>query len=672
MKMAALQPEEIIVNPKESEEMEEKDDLSKHGSSRGPDSPDGVDGLSPMDSDELDQPDDDSDESDESGSESEEEEEKEEEAMPDGDSNADLHALLQFSKSRLEKKPQPPPPVAEPAQADEEEEEEDDDDDDDDGEEDDGEDALNDSDNSEEVADAGEVAEGGIKSNSQSVVEESPAINTAHSEEKKTDADTMPPQASPEPVKDQAYYIELAMKNAKGMIDAKEAEARAKKAKEEEEEEEDYLLKLAEQKTREAELMAKQDGDPTYLLRLAEQKTKEAEAKAREDEEATGPVLKPNMPRRSMRGENAELWALLNYSKKRLETGSTPQVKRRTSVKAGGSVKGEGDNMSVSSKLSKSSRRSLSSKNSVTKAAPVSVVGGPEDLVSPSGSYDAVMDANGEKADKIDAPMPDVTDNGDDSVDGSVSLESETKNSNNDNESDNSGDDDSDDEESSEEEEDEEEDELPDFLKDAAEEDPEEAKAMYEAAKFKAASILSVSEEKLTDVQMLQAIAIAEEAARKGDDKFSTKRSLFKLNKAKIEDLKSFLKLSMGTPRSSQGESASKREEVGWGFGRGRFLKKIGSVCQDFKEKCNEIDSKMEQERAGKPTNKELFQAGMLDLKAQIEEYEKIVTATAKKGKKPDTAKKGKKPDTAKREASDRSRAKPAANGWLGNSGGEA
>ncbi len=71
----------------------------------------------------------------------------------------------------------------------------------------------------------------------------------------------------------------------------------------------------------------------------------------------------------------------------------------------------------------------------------------------------------------------------------------------------------------------------------------------------------------------------------------------------------------------------------------------------------------MEQERVGKPTNKELFQAGMLDLKAQIEEYEKIVTATAKKGKKP---------DTAKREASDRSRAKPAANGWLGNPGGEA
>ncbi len=85
-----------------------------------------------------------------------------------------------------------------------------------------------------------------------------------------------------------------------------------------------YLLKLAEQKTMEAELMTKQDDDSTYLLRLAEQKTNEAEAKAREDKEATGPMLKPNMPHRSMRGENAELWALMNYSKKGLETGSTP------------------------------------------------------------------------------------------------------------------------------------------------------------------------------------------------------------------------------------------------------------------------------------------------------------------------------------------------------------
>ncbi len=67
----------------------------------------------------------------------------------------------------------------------------------------------------------------------------------------------------------------------------------------------DHGRELAKQKTREAEMMTKQDDDPTYLLRLAKQKTKEAEEKAREDKEATGAVLKPNMPRRSMQEENA-------------------------------------------------------------------------------------------------------------------------------------------------------------------------------------------------------------------------------------------------------------------------------------------------------------------------------------------------------------------------------
>lgn len=287
-----------------------------------------------------------------------------------------------------------------------------------------------------------------------------------------------------------------------------------------------------------------------------------------------------------------------------------------------GSVRG--DDVSVSSKLSKSSKRSLGSRKSMTKAAPFAVVGGPGDLASPLGATPK------EGEEMAGAPFPDVTDDGNQSVDGSVSLESQTKA--NEDESDNSDDSDDDDEESSDEEE-EEEDELPDFLKDTDDAvDPEEAKALYEAAKFKAASILSVSEDMLTDVQMLQAIAIAEEAARKGDEKFSTKRSLFKLNEAKIEDLKSFLNLSV-TPKNGRRASAAnigEGENVEWGIGRGRFLKKVGASWRGFKEKCNEIDDKKQQEREGQPTGSEMLSAAMLDLKAQIEEMEQIVT---KKGK---------------------------------------
>ena len=532
-----------------------------------PDSPDGVDDSLGSESDAESA----------GGSETENTDEffeaQEEEAMPDGDSNADLHALLAFSKSRLEKTPQAPSPPTE----------------------------ANDDTEGEHVAEQAVTTD---DENSEKIIAESPDDRRktldhgrdAADEKKMDDADDADDAAAPAPseeqvAKDQAYYLELALRKGK-----------------------------------EAEAQAKRDEDPAYLLELAEKKVKEAQAKALKDEEETGEnVIKPAVAAQPTRSENSEIWALLNYSKMRVETGATPQV----GGKKGGSKNGSarGDDMSVSSKLSKSSKRSLGSR-SMTKTAPITVVGGPGDLKSPLGSP-----TEGEEAEKADVPFPDVTGDGDASVDGSVSMDG-TKNSvANEEESDSGEDDDDDDDE--EESSEEEEDELPDFLKgndDEEQIDPEEAKALYEAAKFKAASILSVSEEKLTDVQMLQAIAIAEEAARKGDEKFSTKRSLFKLNEAKIEDLKSFLSLSFSPKQSEQKGSTRQTEEgeaVGWGIGRGRLMKKLGTVVQDFREKCDEIDDKKKQEREGQPTNTEMFSAAMVDLKNQIEEYEKIVTKTA-------------------------------------------
>ena len=67
---------------------------------------------------------------------------------------------------------------------------------------------------------------------------------------------------------------------------------------------------------------------------------------------------------------------------------------------------------------------------------------------------------------------------------------------------------------------------------------------------------------------------------------------------------------------------------------KGRLLKKLGSVVQDFKEKCNEIDGQKQQAREGQPTGKEMISAAMLDLKAQIDEYEKIVSVQKGNGDK--------------------------------------
>ena len=78
-------------------------------------------------------------------------------------------------------------------------------------------------------------------------------------EEKKVDTIYRAIDEANEPVKDQAYYIELAMK-----------------------------------KSKEAEVKAKQDDDPGYLMKLAEKKIADAEAKAKEDEAAMGEnVMKP-------------------------------------------------------------------------------------------------------------------------------------------------------------------------------------------------------------------------------------------------------------------------------------------------------------------------------------------------------------------------------------------
>ena len=394
-------------------------------------------------------------------------------------------------------------------------------------------------------------------------------------EEKKVDADGDPRVEEEPEVKDEAYYVELATR-----------------------------------KLEEAKLKEKNDVDHVYLLELAEKKVQEAQAKALADEESMGEnVVKPALPPKPARSENTELWALLNYSKMRLETGETPRVgSSKKSGSKSGSLRGD-DAASVSSKLSKSSKLSMGSRNN--NDSPVAVVGGP-------GGMNAV---GGEEVEDADAPLQDVNGNGDASVDGSVSSESATKN---DEDSDNSDDDDNDDDESIED--GEEEEDLPDFLKDNDEReiDSEEAKALYEEAKFKAASILSVTKDNLSDMQMLQAIAVAEEAAKKGEEKFSTKRSLFRLNEAKVEDLKAFL--NFPSSQTSEETETSKVEAVGWGIGRGRLIKKLGRVVKDFKEKCAEIDEKTQQERVGQPTGTEMISAAMLDLKAQIEEYEQIVT----------------------------------------------
>ena len=315
-------------------------------------------------------------------------------------------------------------------------------------------------------------------------------------------------QTKPE-VKDQAYYIELA---------------------------------IAKRKLKEAELRARNDTDLEYLLKLAEKKAGErktetsaekAQTNARADRDDTliENAIKLAMSPTPARTENTELWELLNYSRIRLETGATPQFGKRGSCERS-TLSGD-DVMNISFKR--------------------------------------------KEAGDTDASPQDGDDTSDDSVDGSVSLESSTKN---DEEESNNSDDDDDEVAESSVDDDEEGEGLPDYLKDRDDKDvdPAEARALYESATFKAASIISGTKDILTDVQMLQAIAIAEEAAKKGEDMFSTKRSLFKLNEAKIDNLKESLDYS-SSPTSEEIETTKRQ-----GYWTGSACGKIGHGIQRFQK----------------------------------------------------------------------------------------
>jgi len=510
----------------------------------------------------------------ESDSEGDDEEEtKTEEEIPDGDSNADLHELLAFSKSRLEKVPKAPPVEAPVEEYDEEQEEE--------------EEAVESEtqeDNSSQVMNAEEELE--IAKKKLLAAEQLAAEDYVIADPTVSLSSPPAPPQPPQTMSPRSLNMNL------------------------------------QQPTQSA-----RSSPPVDLLKIAEQKVKQAEMKAKQDEIETsstaGEVVKPAVTTTKRSEANAELWALLNYSKKRLETGATPQMSKSASKKEGK------DDVSVSSKTSK---RSLSSKKSITsKASEVGSVNGraPVSEVSAGGmnlGADFNKEAGSTSTKEGDTTFPDVRNN-DDGDEGSVG--SEMKNSiEEDEESHNS------DNESSSSEEEDEEDELPDFLKsdDNEEVDPEEAKRLYQAARSYGASILSVSEEKLSDVQMLQAIAIAEEAAKKGESKFSTKSSLFKLHEAKMEDLRAFLDFSGSEKKSDAEESSSdsttrkqsQSAQVGWGIGKGRLIKKVGSVFQDFKQRCEEIDERKQQARKSQPSNKEILSAALMDLKKELDNYEAV------------------------------------------------
>lgn len=529
-----------------------------------------------------------------SDSESEEEdddgEEENPEDMPDGDTTADLHALLAFSKSRLEKAPEPPPAPSEEAAA----EVMDDDEESVDSEMMEEQELLGEEDGSEAAAPPEEDTLA-VESQNSASEENTPAakrgvtdlvIDASSSsllaEEKKESANDVPSVTAEEDL------LQIAQQKLR------EAEAKA-----EEDDPESEILKAANEKLRIVEEKAqseKPEKDQAHLFRMAEEKVRLAEEKAQLDEaQLDGDVIKPKPAPNRRSDANAELWALLNYSKKRLETGATPQVKK--SSKAGGD-----DNASVSSKRSANSRKSFAS----AKKSPTSADAFPghnEAVVA----VDSVDVGQAQQSNSVENDTQTADDGSEENIEVSSNVSVASGMKDQENEEDESlSDEESSDEESddSDEDDDEEEDELPDFLKsdETDKVNAEEEKRLYEAARSYGASVLSVAEENLTDVQLMQALAVATEAARNGEEKFSTKSSLFKLHEANLEDIKAIFDMGMrSSPKNASargegegegGNGRQRRKSGRWGAGKGRFFQKVGNAFSDFKTKCDAVDDR--------------------------------------------------------------------------------
>jgi len=309
----------------------------------------------------------------------------------------------------------------------------------------------------------------------------------------------------------------------------------------------------------------------------------DAGAKSNEDAASVGLSAKEAeaMANKPGRDSNQELWALLSYSKQRLESGthvttSSSETKKKSKPR----------------RKKRSSSVGSRSAASGTKSALTSPSGSPARPTSGDDSMDELnLDNNNEVQTKnnTDAEGTDIDDDGEHSRE-SVASEifrskdsEETDSEDEEDDSDYSGESSGEeDEEDSSDEEDSDEDSrggiatTPSFLRQLEEREEEDGRAaadaaadvriMSDAARSYADAILSVADEKgtgnLTDEQMLEAMYVAEAAAAAGEERFTTFGSLGRLHEAKasIKDLTASMKVEM--EKAAEKAKAAKHRQV--------------------------------------------------------------------------------------------------------------
>ena len=439
--------------------------------------------------------------------------------IPDGDSNADLHALLAFSKKRLDTAKQPP-----------------------DGE-------------SQRDGATQEEAE------------------TKEQQDENTDTDDVAAAAAPaETAQDVPEETENAATNASDDNEGSNAAASEAKTKAEDDEGTDT-----------AAAAAKTDG----------MSSKEAAAKASQADDS-----------------QKELWALLSYSKQRLETGahaggqkkekkkSSSRKKRSSSMGTAGSMKSP-----LTSPTASPARRPKKSD------AAAAAEGDMEELQLDGGG-------GGENEKKANADAGDDDDDGHHSRESVASEGSDGERMDSDEEeySNEDAEELSSDEEDSEDSEEEDSEDshddsrggipaTPSFLRQLEETDKEgpdstDAKIMSDAARSYADAILSVADEKgtgdLTEKQMLEAMSVAEAAAAAGEERFTTSIAQLRLHEAKVASKKMAMSMKAEVDKAAKSAKTVKDRQVARQnklfSGKRPAGKWITGKVKEFQETCAKVD----------------------------------------------------------------------------------
>ena len=436
--------------------------------------------------------------------------------IPDGDSNADLHALLAFSKKRLDTAKQPP-----------------------DGE-------------SQRDGATQEEAE------------------TKEQQEEKTDIDDVAAAAAApaETAQDVPEETENAATNASDDNEGSNAAASEAKTKAEDDEGTDT-----------AAAAAKTDG----------MSSKEAAAKASQADDS-----------------QKELWALLSYSKQRLETGAHAGGQKKEKKKSSSRKKRSSSMGTAGSMKSPLTSPTASPARRPKKSDAAAAEGDMEELQLDGGG-------GGENEKKANADAGDDDDDGQHSQESVASEGSDRERMDSDEEeySNEDAEELSSDEEDSEEEDSEDSHDdsrggipaTPSFLRQLEETDKEgpdstDAKIMSDAARSYADAILSVADEKgtgdLTEKQMLEAMSVAEAAAAAGEERFTTSIAQLRLHEAKVASKKMAMSMKAEVDKAAKSAKTVKDRQVARQnklfSGKRPAGKWITGKVKEFQETCAKVD----------------------------------------------------------------------------------